>query len=534
MDEKAPKIDDKKFAAHMNKNKKTKTMNSTQKSLKDIRGRADSIVRSKKSTAQMRNKAGLKKVGEEMENMCCKNCGDMYGKPTKENKSCMYDAYNREGKNWIKKESYREAVITPKMQKRALASPAAKAKPKSQVSLKKAPFKIPSKDDMKEMIEAFDFRVNIDGFPEMFMSGNSPSEVKTNLRKLVKQPSMIQSVDRVTKADKKKHHRDKVKESLDEARKSQGMFIVLEKGSKNKVIGQSKDKQKAIDMMKKNAGSKVIQIGKFATTDGKPVDVKVGDELSHTRVKLATKIKEEVELDEASKTVQSMMNIVDKKQAMKIDGVMVDMFTASAVTQIYNKVNDANKAKMDKMKATQLANVAMKLLKKESVEEGNGLWANIRAKRARGEKMRKKGEKGAPTQDQIKRAQGEAVSPAQQAAIAISKKEKSKKDEGAMSRIASTGSTLKKPKGLDTFRKKPNETYAPDEGTPEAKKKASKMTPGQEGVGSFFKSVGNKIMGNKPTANQTRQRVNTNRGSTSGQQNSIANRINFGGKYGNK
>jgi len=59
--------------------------------------------------------------------------------------------------------------------------------------------------------------------------------------------------------------------------------------------------------------------------------------------------------------------------------------------------------------------------------EGNGLWANIRAKRARGERMRKKGEKGAPTQDQIKRAQGEAVSPAQQAAIAISKKERGEK-----------------------------------------------------------------------------------------------------------
>ena len=90
-------------------------------------------------------------------------------------------------------------------------------------------------------------------------------------------------------------------------------------------------------------------------------------------------------------------------------------------------------------------------------DEGNGLWANIRAKRARGERMRKKGEKGAPTQDQIRRAQGEAVSPAQQAAIAISKKERGEKpkDEGAMSRIASTGSTLKKPKGLDTFKKKP-------------------------------------------------------------------------------
>lgn len=78
---------------------------------------------------------------------------------------------------------------------------------------------------------------------------------------------------------------------------------------------------------------------------------------------------EDIDLDEASKTVDAMKQIVDKKQAMKIDGVMVDMFTASAVTQIYDKVNDANKAKMDKMKATQLANIAMKMLKKEELEE---------------------------------------------------------------------------------------------------------------------------------------------------------------------
>ena len=76
------------------------------------------------------------------------------------------------------------------------------------------------------------------------------------------------------------------------------MFVVLEKGSKNKVIGQFKTKKKAIEMMKKTAGSKVIQIGKFATVDDKPVDIKVGDELSYTRVKLSKKIKEEVELDE--------------------------------------------------------------------------------------------------------------------------------------------------------------------------------------------------------------------------------------------
>ena len=40
-------------------------------------------------------------------------------------------------------------------------------------------------------------------------------------------------------------------------------------------------------------------------------------------------------------------------------------------------------------------------------EKGAGLWANIRKRRAGGKRMRKKGEKGAPTDDQVKRAQGE-------------------------------------------------------------------------------------------------------------------------------
>ena len=46
-------------------------------------------------------------------------------------------------------------------------------------------------------------------------------------------------------------------------------------------------------------------------------------------------------------------------------------------------------------------------------EKGKGLWANIAAKKARGEKMRKKGDPGAPTDAQIKQAQGknESVEP---------------------------------------------------------------------------------------------------------------------------
>lgn len=48
----------------------------------------------------------------------------------------------------------------------------------------------------------------------------------------------------------------------------------------------------------------------------------------------------------------------------------------------------------------------MKLLKrKDGSESPRGLWDNIRAKRKRGGKMRKKGEKGAPTEEAIKKSQ---------------------------------------------------------------------------------------------------------------------------------
>ena len=55
---------------------------------------------------------------------------------------------------------------------------------------------------------------------------------------------------------------------------------------------------------------------------------------------------------------------------------------------------------------------SIKIMKKKTpgeAKEGNGLWANMWAKRRRGERMRKKGEKGAPTPAAIKSAQKEDV-----------------------------------------------------------------------------------------------------------------------------
>ena len=94
----------------------------------------------------------MKNEEKDMSEMCCKNCGDKFGEPKSE--SCMYDAYNAEGKNWIKMENYKEdvdldeATISAKMARRALAS--VKAQPKDKVSLKKAPW---DKEDKKKVDE---------------------------------------------------------------------------------------------------------------------------------------------------------------------------------------------------------------------------------------------------------------------------------------------------------------------------------------------------------------------------------------------
>ena len=90
---------------------------------------------------------------------------------------------------------------------------------------------------------------------------------------------------------------------------------------------------------------------------------------------------EETELDEG--VIDKVKEVASKKQAMKIDGVMVDTFTASAISQIYDKVNDANKKKMDSLPITKLANLAMKMMQKnEFVPEGKmqDVWQKKNAK----------------------------------------------------------------------------------------------------------------------------------------------------------
>lgn len=92
LDEKAPKIDPKKYEKHMNRNKKPKEMSSTKKALSDISKRADKMSRESVEVS-------------EAHTMVCKDCGDELNKPTTD---CANDCSDPNGSHWVKE--YSEAT----------------------------------------------------------------------------------------------------------------------------------------------------------------------------------------------------------------------------------------------------------------------------------------------------------------------------------------------------------------------------------------------------------------------------------------
>ena len=70
-------------------------------------------------------------------------------------------------------------------------------------------------DTKKELLrkalnkEDTSFKVSIDGLPDLYMNDKTPGALLQKLRKIVKQPSLIKDVDRITKNKMKKAYRDK-------------------------------------------------------------------------------------------------------------------------------------------------------------------------------------------------------------------------------------------------------------------------------------------------------------------------------------
>jgi hypothetical protein len=180
----------------------------------------------------------------------------------------------------------------------------------------------------KPVEEETDYEVDVEGLPKMYVKGDNPSQVKNNLRKVVKNPEMIRGVERVAKATLQKIFRDKAsgKEEveLDEARKSDSYQFTHKPGD-------PESEKRLADLKKsvKGTGKRVVLQGRLGKDnpnahkyskdapsakykDGKRVNSDVSGKSgghSHQRIQKADAAhhdvyvydrNESVELDEAS------------------------------------------------------------------------------------------------------------------------------------------------------------------------------------------------------------------------------------------
>ena len=138
-----------------------------------------------------------------------------------------------------------------------------------------------------------------------------------------------------------------------------------------------------------------------------------GDDEHPPHVKDKEKEKKKVVLKGSLSSVNEARLIMDGKLVSTVENVL-DVIVKKLKAEMGKKYRANAKdgmafissiAKMVGIVVSDKKQGKNRLFLKQGDELEEGLWDNIRKKRARGEKMRKKGEKGAPTQDQIKRAQ---------------------------------------------------------------------------------------------------------------------------------
>lgn len=65
----------------------------------------------------------------------------------------------------------------------------------------------------------------------------------------------------------------------------------------------------------------------------------------------------------AEDRIAAIRRIVAERQYAKVDGCMIDLFTASAIVQVFDKLNDTNKAKYANLPAPRMGQIAFQLMK---------------------------------------------------------------------------------------------------------------------------------------------------------------------------
>jgi len=108
------------------------------------------------------------------------------------------------------------------------------------------------------------FRVSVEGLPDIIMVGRSPGAIKAALRKIVKQPSMINDVERMPRAKVKKLYRDlgqgKEEEKVEESTVTENKEEILERAQD--ILAKRKER---LEKAKKDRRAAWAQGKKFDT-----------------------------------------------------------------------------------------------------------------------------------------------------------------------------------------------------------------------------------------------------------------------------
>ena len=169
-----------------------------------------------------------------------------------------------------------------------------------------------------------------------------------------------------------------MKESVEEGKKPSAadrLTSRLKKGGVD-LDKRAKDRKSEHDKLKKKYANESVDLdeGKMKEFHGY---VKAGKSAEWISKKIGIDVKtikdfmkdmkESNELQEGKNLIPDFQKIVKTKGAAKVGGVMIDMFTASAITQAYDKVNPAMKKKMETSDVNKLVGLAQRLMG-ESVE----------------------------------------------------------------------------------------------------------------------------------------------------------------------
>ena len=139
-------------------------------------------------------------------------------------------------------------------------------------------------------------------------------------------------------------------------------------------------------------------------------------------------------LELSSKAEQDLMNWAMDNGEVNTDDEdeFIDWLDSNLDDILKGRIREMNEARLSR-KEQILADAERKLnfkikelqyMKMKKEMEAEGLWANIHAKRKRGERMRKKGEKGAPTADAMAKAKAGSKNGSTSEAVKLSPSQK--------------------------------------------------------------------------------------------------------------